>query len=37
DAYTLAYLAQDTELYGRQRMFGSVGWGLAIFIVAMIL
>ncbi|CAF2326711.1 unnamed protein product [Rotaria sp. Silwood2] len=37
DAYTLAYLAQDTELYGRQRMFGSIGWGLAIFIVAMIL
>ncbi|CAF0739370.1 unnamed protein product [Rotaria sp. Silwood1] len=37
DAYTLAYLSQDTELYGRQRMFGSLGWGLAIFIVAMIL
>ncbi|CAF0762968.1 unnamed protein product [Rotaria sordida] len=37
DAYTLTYLGQDTELYGRQRMFGSLGWGLAIFIIAMIL
>ncbi|CAF1111544.1 unnamed protein product [Rotaria sp. Silwood1] len=37
DACTLAYLGQDTELYGRQRMFGSLGWGLAIFIVATIL
>ncbi|CAF3553584.1 unnamed protein product [Adineta steineri] len=37
DACTLTYLGQDTELYGRQRMFGSLGWGLAIFIVATIL
>ncbi|CAF0728189.1 unnamed protein product [Adineta ricciae] len=37
DACTLTHLGQDTELYGRQRMFGSLGWGLAIFIVAMIL
>ncbi|CAF0952290.1 unnamed protein product [Adineta ricciae] len=37
DACTLSYLGQDTELYGRQRMFGSLGWGLAIFIVATIL
>ncbi|CAF4806371.1 unnamed protein product, partial [Rotaria magnacalcarata] len=34
DAYTLTCLAQDTEQYGRQRMYGSLGWGLAIFIVA---
>ena len=33
----MTYLGQDTELYGRQRMFGSLGWGLAIFIVATIL
>ncbi|CAF3571774.1 unnamed protein product [Rotaria socialis] len=37
DAYTLTCLAQDTEQYGRQRMYGSLGWGLAIFIVATIL
>ncbi|CAF0789342.1 unnamed protein product [Didymodactylos carnosus] len=37
DACTLNYLGQDTELYGRQRMWGSVGWGIAIFLVATIL
>ncbi|CAF0878032.1 unnamed protein product [Didymodactylos carnosus] len=37
DACTLTYLGQDTELYGRQRMWGSVGWGIAIFLVATVL
>ena len=34
---TLSLLGEDTENYGRQRMFGSLGWGLAMFFVGMAL
>ncbi|XP_041372185.1 major facilitator superfamily domain-containing protein 6-A-like [Gigantopelta aegis] len=37
DTVTLTILGDDTENYGRQRMFGSLGWGLAMFFVGMAL
>ncbi|XP_014771110.1 major facilitator superfamily domain-containing protein 6 [Octopus bimaculoides] len=37
DSVTLAYLGDDVENYGRQRMFGSLGWGVAMFLVGMAL
>lgn len=38
DTCTLQYLGpQRIDLYGRQRMFGSLGWGLAMFIVGILL
>lgn len=37
DTVTLSYLGLDTDNYGRQRMFGSLGWGLAMFFVGMAL
>lgn len=37
DSVTLAYLGDDVENYGRQRMFGSLGWGIAMFLVGMAL
>ncbi|KAK7478828.1 hypothetical protein BaRGS_00029927 [Batillaria attramentaria] len=37
DCVTLSLLGEDTENYGRQRMFGSLGWGLAMFFVGMAL
>ena len=37
DSVTLSYLGEDTDNYGRQRMFGSLGWGLSMFFVGMAL
>ncbi|KAK3105959.1 hypothetical protein FSP39_009616 [Pinctada imbricata] len=37
DSVTLAYLEEDMDNYGRQRMFGSLGWGLAMFIIGVVL
>lgn len=37
DSATLSYLAENTDNYGRQRMFGSLGWGLAMFFVGIAL
>ncbi|CAG5130572.1 unnamed protein product [Candidula unifasciata] len=37
DSVTLSFLGEDTQNYGRQRMFGSLGWGLAMFFVGMAL
>lgn len=37
DSVTLSFLGDDTQNYGRQRMFGSLGWGLAMFFVGMAL
>ena len=37
DTVALTILGDDTENYGRQRMFGSLGWGLAMFFVGMAL
>ena len=37
DTVTLSYLGEDTDNYGRQRMFGSLGWGLSMFFVGMAL
>lgn len=37
DTATLGYLEDDVENYGRQRMFGSLGWGIAMFIVGIAL
>ncbi|XP_064471593.1 major facilitator superfamily domain-containing protein 6-like [Ornithodoros turicata] len=37
DSATLSYLGEDTDNYGRQRMFGSLGWGLAMFFVGIAL
>ena len=31
------YLGDDVEGYGKQRMFGSLGWGIAMFIVGIAL
>ena len=37
DTCTLQYLGPArSDLYGRQRMFGSLGWGIAMFIVRII-
>lgn len=37
DSITLAYLGEDMDNYGRQRMFGSLGWGLSMFFVGLAL
>ncbi|XP_062603556.1 major facilitator superfamily domain-containing protein 6-A-like [Saccostrea cucullata] len=37
DSVTLAYLGEDTDNYGRQRMFGSLGWGVSMFFVGLAL
>lgn len=37
DSVTLAYLGEDMDNYGRQRMFGSLGWGLSMFFVGLAL
>ncbi|KAL3837522.1 hypothetical protein ACJMK2_022873 [Sinanodonta woodiana] len=37
DSVTLHYLGDDSDNYGRQRMFGSLGWGLSMFFVGMAL
>ena len=38
DTCTLQYLGpQQADLYGRQRMYGSLGWGLAMFIICFLL
>lgn len=37
DSATLASLGDDVENYGRQRMFGSLGWGMAMFFVGIAL
>ncbi|ELT88520.1 hypothetical protein CAPTEDRAFT_180902 [Capitella teleta] len=37
DAATLGYLGEDTQSYGKHRMFGSVGWAVAMFIVGIAL
>ena len=37
DSVVLTYLGDDTDHYGRQRMFGSIGWGLAMFFVGIAL
>lgn len=33
DACTLSYLEDQPQLFGKQRMFGSIGWGVAMFII----
>lgn len=33
----LTYLGDEADHYGRQRMFGSLGWGLAMFFVGIAL
>ncbi len=37
DAATLGYLGDDIESYGKQRLFGSIGWGVAMFFVGIAL
>ncbi|KAI1304643.1 Major facilitator superfamily domain-containing protein 6 [Halotydeus destructor] len=38
DQATLSYLGeQNSDLYGRQRMFGSLGWAVSMFIMGMVL
>ncbi|ESO85407.1 hypothetical protein LOTGIDRAFT_107720 [Lottia gigantea] len=37
DAMTLACLGDDTDNYGRQRMFGSLGWGISMFFAGLAL
>ncbi|XP_050406082.1 major facilitator superfamily domain-containing protein 6 [Patella vulgata] len=37
DAVTLACLGEDMDNYGRQRMFGSLGWGLSMFFAGLAL
>ena len=37
DTATLNYLGERTDLYGRQRMFGSVGWAITMFCVGIAL
>lgn len=37
DTVCLSYLGDDTDNYGRQRMFGSLGWGLSMLFVSMAL
>jgi MFS family permease len=37
DAATLNYLGEHTDLYGRQRMFGSVGWAISMLLVGIAL
>lgn len=37
DSTTLSCLGVNTDLYGRQRMFGSIGWAITLFLVGMAL
>jgi hypothetical protein len=37
DSAVLTYLGEDAEHYGFQRMFGSIGWGIAMFFIGMAL
>ena len=37
DAATLGYLGDDMENYGKQRLFGSLGWGISMFFVGIAL
>jgi MFS family permease len=38
DSCTLQYLGPTrSDLYGRQRMFGSIGWALAMFVIGLLL
>lgn len=37
DSAVLTYLGDEADHYGRQRMFGSLGWGLAMFFVGIAL
>ncbi|XP_074652942.1 major facilitator superfamily domain-containing protein 6-like [Tubulanus polymorphus] len=37
DSATLIYLEDDLELYGKQRMFGSFGWAIAMFFTGIAL
>ena len=38
DSCTLQYLGPSrADLYGRQRMFGSIGWALAMFVIGLLL
>lgn len=37
DNTTLSCLGVNTDLYGRQRMFGSIGWAITLFLVGMAL
>ncbi|KAH9409600.1 Major facilitator super domain-containing protein 6 [Tyrophagus putrescentiae] len=37
DSATLSYLGEDTDKYGQQRMYGSFGWGIIMFLVGIAL
>lgn len=37
DSITLSNLGENTDLYGRQRMFGSIGWAITLLLVGMAL
>ncbi|XP_042149483.1 major facilitator superfamily domain-containing protein 6-like [Ixodes scapularis] len=37
DSATISYLGENLDNYGRQRMFGSLGWGVAMFFVGIAL
>uniref|UniRef100_A0A6A7G3U5 Major facilitator superfamily domain-containing protein 6-like isoform X2 n=2 Tax=Hirondellea gigas TaxID=1518452 RepID=A0A6A7G3U5_9CRUS len=37
DHSVLSYLGEEADLYGKQRMFGSLGWGVAMFLVGIAL
>lgn len=37
DSTTLSCLGENTDLYGRQRMFGSIGWAITLLLVGMAL
>ena len=37
DSATLGLLGENKELYGRQRMWGSLGWGAAMFLLGFVI
>ena len=37
DSATLGMLGENKELYGRQRMWGSLGWGAAMFLLGFVI
>lgn len=37
DQSTLTILGDNTDLYGRQRMFGSLGWAVAMLLMGLVL
>ena len=37
DHAVLSYLGDEADMYGKQRMFGSLGWGLSMFFVGIAL